>query len=352
MTDVEQHIIVDIEPTNRCNADCYFCPRDQTPHEGRMTPELFDVALGRVIELDSALRRELGFGVRVSLCGLGEPLLNKHTPRFVAQVTEAGLPCVMSSNAGLLDERRAHELLDAGLRRININIGDIGASYESVYKLDFERTRDHIVRFAELAEGRCEVAIVLVDYKVDADHVAAMQTYWRDLGITRFISYGIINRGGALEIDHADFERSAEIVTAREMFAALEGPAPVCAAPFLYMFVGYDGQYYLCCSDWRKQVPLGSVHDETFLSVVADKLRHVTERTEVCRRCNLDPLNRLTEQLRAVQAGGSTDAETAALMAELDGARRPVADLVERMRTLAEQAPPPGGRRRIPVRSI
>jgi MoaA/NifB/PqqE/SkfB family radical SAM enzyme len=24
---------LDIEPTNRCNAHCYFC-RDQTPHQG------------------------------------------------------------------------------------------------------------------------------------------------------------------------------------------------------------------------------------------------------------------------------------------------------------------------------
>ena len=33
---------VDIELTNRCNAKCHFCPRDQTPHEGLMSPEVFD----------------------------------------------------------------------------------------------------------------------------------------------------------------------------------------------------------------------------------------------------------------------------------------------------------------------
>ena len=41
---------VDIELTNRCNAKCYFCPRDQTPHQGLMTPEVFDQALARAIE--------------------------------------------------------------------------------------------------------------------------------------------------------------------------------------------------------------------------------------------------------------------------------------------------------------
>ena len=38
---------LDIEPTNRCNANCYFCPRDQTPHQGLMTTEMFDQALER-----------------------------------------------------------------------------------------------------------------------------------------------------------------------------------------------------------------------------------------------------------------------------------------------------------------
>ena len=27
------------------------------------------------------------------------------------------------------------------------------------------------------------------------------------------------------------------------------------------MFVSFDGLYYLCCSEWRKQAPPGSVFD-------------------------------------------------------------------------------------------
>ena len=41
---------VDIELTNRCNAKCHFCPRDQTPHEGLMSPEVFDQSLLRAVE--------------------------------------------------------------------------------------------------------------------------------------------------------------------------------------------------------------------------------------------------------------------------------------------------------------
>ena len=46
----DEPIVIDIEVTNRCNAKCHFCPRDETPHEGLMTPEVFDQALRRAEE--------------------------------------------------------------------------------------------------------------------------------------------------------------------------------------------------------------------------------------------------------------------------------------------------------------
>ena len=45
---------IDIELTNRCNAKCHFCPRDQTPHQGLMSPEVFEQALHRAVEYRDA----------------------------------------------------------------------------------------------------------------------------------------------------------------------------------------------------------------------------------------------------------------------------------------------------------
>jgi hypothetical protein len=69
------------------------------------------------------------------------------------------------------------------------------------------------------------------------------------------------------------------------------------------MFVGYDGQYYLCCSDWKKETPMGSVFDESFHSVTGAKLGFVLTREPVCKSCNLDPLNQLADELRAIEEG-------------------------------------------------
>ena len=112
----------------------------------------------------------------------------------------------MSSNAALLDEPRAHALLEAGLQRIAINVGDRDDDYEDIYKLPFERTRDNVLRFKELAGDACEVIIVLVDHRRDRAHIESMRQYWGDFGIRAFMEYEIMNRGGALFVDHMQFE--------------------------------------------------------------------------------------------------------------------------------------------------
>jgi MoaA/NifB/PqqE/SkfB family radical SAM enzyme len=301
---IPSFVNVDIEPTNRCNADCYFCPRDQTPHQGLMTPEVFDQSLARCVEFREVVQERLGFDMKVSLCGLGEPLLNKHCAEFVSKIRAAGLPCAMASNGSILDEKRGAALLEAGLQVINNNAGEEGADYEDVYKLSFERTLENIVRFAEMSRGRCQVNIVLVDHRGDPEHDARMADFWRSRGLEDFVTFPLMNRGGALFVDHMQYETQPELSEARAMFSD-EHAVPSCYAPFSFLFIGYDGNYYLCCSDWKKEVSLGSVFDRTFLEVTGPKLDHVLSREPICKTCNLDPLNQLTGELMADHAGGT-----------------------------------------------
>jgi len=289
-----------------------------------MTPAVFEQSLIRAVECRESTREHFDDDVNLRLCGLGEPLLNKHVPEFVEQSRDAGFDTAMSSNGALLDERRSRAVLDAGLQKILINVADHDDAYEDVYRLPYARTRDNVIRFAEMAEGRCEVYIVLVDYRRDADHIAAMERYWRKHGIRAFMTYDVMNRGGALFVDHMQYASYPEQTQARAMLEESD-VVPVCVAPFVYLFIGYDGQYYLCCSDWKKEVPLGSVFDESFRSITAQKLATVRSRAPVCNTCNIDPLNTLTDELRAVAAG---EKDQASVKATLTSMRR-VAEEVE-----------------------
>src|SRR6056297_30703 len=298
-------INIDIEATNRCNAVCHFCPRDATPHQGHMSMETFEQTLFRAVELRDQNTSRSPYPLRLepNVCGLGEPLLNPNTPEFIRRIRGAGFDtCSLSSNAALLDEKRGAAILDAGVTRININISDLEEAYEDMYNLSFATTRDNIIRFVEMSRGRCEVHIVLVNHRKDPQHTAAMKAYWLEHGVDGFMEYEVINRGGALFVDHMQYEQFPERAQARELMQQ-RGADWVCPVPFLYIFVGYDGLYYLCCSDWKKEAPMASVFDASILSISEQKLHHLMTREPVCKTCNHDPLNAVTDMIRAVNAG-------------------------------------------------
>ncbi len=281
-------VTIDIELTNRCNARCTFCPRDAMPHQGIMQPAVFERSLARTIEFQ-ALTRQLATPTQptVVFCGTGEPLVNRQAAYYVRQVRDTGLSCQLSTNGALLSRDTTTALLAARLEWINVNVSDIGEDYDRIYGIPFARTRDNVVRFLEAAHGRCTVCIVLVDHRRDPAHLGAMQEYWRAMGADHVWPFGFVNRAGSLQRPEVALPTAptAPHSTAIRQLA--------CPAPFMHLFVGYDGRYYLCSSDWQKEVSFGTVFETSFAAIMADKLAHVSSRRRLCARCSLDPANLL-----------------------------------------------------------
>jgi MoaA/NifB/PqqE/SkfB family radical SAM enzyme len=276
-----------------------------------MTMSTFDQTLHRAVEFRETRRLEntSDIVVKPNICGLGEPLINPNTPEFIRKIREAGFTsCGMSSNAALLDERRGDDILEAGVTSVNINISDLGEDYERIYNLPYEETRDNIIRFARDSGDRCQLQIVLVNHRKDPSHTARMEEFWRGHGVTHFMKYEVINRGGALFVDHMQYEQFAERRAAEQLMNE-SGQQWVCPVPYLSVFIGYDGLYYLCCSDWKKESPMASVFEASILAISEQKLVHVTSREPVCRSCNHDPLNAVTDRIRGVNAGDSSQAD-------------------------------------------
>jgi pyruvate-formate lyase-activating enzyme len=346
----ELHITVDIELTNRCNAACSFCPRDKTPHQGLMSHETFGRALERAVEHRVVVERTFpGSQFNIVFCGMGEPLLHPRVSEYVGRATDAGLDVHLSTNGSLLDDATGRALLDRGVRAVFLNIGDHGAAYEAVYRLPFERTRDRVAAFAQMAGDRCRVVAVLVDHRSDPAHVDAMRSYWSGLGIERAHPHALNNRGGSLYVEHMQYDEHPHVLPAWEEIAREVG-TPICEVPFHRMFIGYDGRYYLCSSDWEKRATVGSVFEGSLLEATQERALRAAARSPVCRTCCLDPTNRLAEVL--------ADAEDGAVnSATFDDARRGVHLRVATAHRAAARlgavvpagTPPPRPRTRIPV---
>lgn len=313
--------VVDIELTSRCNASCSFCPRAETPHQGLIDEDTFTAALGRAVEYRDALI-ELsashpgyfetpGGTIWLSFCGMGEPLLHPRVVEYVGRAAAAGLRPILNTNAALLSPERAEELMDAGLAMAFLNVGETGDDYEAVYGLPFERTRTNVEHFLEAATGRCAAVIVLVDHRGDPQHAASMHDYWSQRGATGFMPFSLVNRAGSLAPGDGDDAWHAFRDEARRVLDAA-GDASRCWVPYLYPFIGYDGTYYLCSSDWRKEVDLGTVFERALVDLLDDKAERVCASSAICRDCTHEPTNAMARALALADVPGGRPLGSAA----------------------------------------
>jgi MoaA/NifB/PqqE/SkfB family radical SAM enzyme len=346
---------LDIEVSNRCNAGCDFCPRDLTPHQGTMSAVVFEQVLRRATEFRDVMAGELEGQVHLSFCGLGEPSLNPRLTDYLRRATAAGFEVSMATNGSLLTEELSREVIDGGLKGLYVNCAEIGDEYTEVYKVPFERMRQNVVRFLELAEGRCDLHIVLVDHLQDRARVAEVRRFWQEQGVVHFFDSPMLNRGGSMDVDGMAFRDYPEHATAQALFAGRDGKA-MCAAPFLFPFIGYDGNYYLCSSDWEKRTAMGSVHDRSILSLLDQKRAFVSNPGPACDDCCHHPVNAVTMALRQDAANGT---DRASMLRALSDQRLEILDeLLDAESAIlashSEPAPAPPGRERrlLPVRAV
>jgi MoaA/NifB/PqqE/SkfB family radical SAM enzyme len=152
---------VNIGVSDRCNHRCIMCS-EHSPYcaEGgrRMAAEevLSERDFGIMdSEIYSSLIHDLkAMGCReIELCGLGEPLLHPRIFEFLREAKEAGLWVRLVTNAGLLEEEKARELVALGLDELHVSLNagtaETYAKVHSVAPVVFEKVLGNIQAIAE-----------------------------------------------------------------------------------------------------------------------------------------------------------------------------------------------------------
>ena len=302
--------MIDVELTNRCNALCSFCPRAATPDQGFMTFDVFKQTVARVKELQQT--------PRLALTGQGEQLLHPEIIEFVRYATDEGVDVRMTTNANLLDKETSRQLLEAGLKGVAFSVSDMGEDYELVYNLNFEKTHTNIVDFMGLRESYPEnsigVSVSIVIHDLNKGKIDEMKKYWTDLGIGYAFEFEQNNRGGACDNAHYFIGNDQYDTEARDLLME-RGGSSLCAAPFFFVFIGWSGQYYICCSDYKKETPLGTVFEHSIESMDSIKLEAMKGYMPACSVCNIEPVNAVREKMFELEHG---EAETADLEKVVD----------------------------------
>ena len=133
-----------VEVSSRCNLACKMCFRHSWIGErfGDLDPAVF----ARVMD-DPALEKTdtVFFG------GMGEPLIHPALAEMAALASARGKRTELVTNGTLLTEKKARELMDAGISRVWVSIDELYENYGKIQiGSDFDLVLDNLAAFNAL----------------------------------------------------------------------------------------------------------------------------------------------------------------------------------------------------------
>src|SRR5262245_23587758 len=241
-------IEITLESTAKCNLYCPMCPR----HIYTFDNENMDLELYRKIVQDCKDYVEF-----IWPYGIGEPMIHPNIFEMIRISHDAGVRTGMSTNATLLDDRRADMLLGSGLDYVVFAFdGASKATYEQ-YRLgaNFEKTRENILSFLakkQAQKSSMYVVLQMVLLKENTREIDAYRKLWSIPGVdeVRFKRDEIQIEGS--KIDGVEFKSQRR----NPCHLLWRGP----------LYVRYDGLAYPCCYMYDEP-PVGDLKKQSVMEV-------------------------------------------------------------------------------------
>ncbi len=211
-----------ISITDRCNFRCTYC----MPAEGMHWLERRDVlTYEEITRVARVCVEHFGFD-SLRLTG-GEPTVRAHLPRLVGMLAPLGADLAMTTN-GVLLAGMAHDLAEAGLRRVNVSLDSLRPeTFRALTRRD--RLVDVIAGIdAALEAGLTPLKVNCVVMRgVNDDEVVDLAAFGRDRGVgVRFIEFMPLDAEGDWSREHV--VPAAEILDRIHAVFPIERPDPAC----------------------------------------------------------------------------------------------------------------------------
>jgi radical SAM protein with 4Fe4S-binding SPASM domain len=319
-----------LEVTGACNLACKMCLVRYRPKLGKAQGAMcFHTFRAIVDDLP-----ELG---KITLQGLGEPLLAPDLFRMIEYAGEREIRIGFNTNGTLLTPSRSERLVRAGLDWLHVSLdGATAVTYEGIRDgSDFGRVRRNVMALVDvmrrLDAERPRLSLVFVAMRRNVRELPDLVRLAADWGVGRLYvqnlshsfsdtdpagAYGEIRQFAAGEALWAEADRTAaEAVFARARSLAdelgvdlrlprlaepprrrRERETPGCHWPFESAYVTHDGKVQPCCMVMGSdRAVLGDLQAEGFAEIWADEpyrdfrrgLLTDGEPPVVCRGCSL-----------------------------------------------------------------
>ena len=211
----------------------------------------------------SIVDQSVALGIRrFSAYLMNEPMLDRELPQRVeyisARITKPQYVKV-TSHGGLLTERMARGLLDAGLHKLKISVQSLNPqTYRDIMGLELSKTLRNIDRFLELKQKGSyklpRLEIVMVDSIQTHSEIPEIKRYWQSRDIKLYIE-PVENRA-----DQQSIRDSA--MGARQLRAF-----SWCRRLMEQIYILYDGRMLQCCADWEQRSVMGDLRQDSLAGI-------------------------------------------------------------------------------------
>lgn len=264
-----------IEPTSICNYRCVFCYQTDVSFTRRSNGFMGHMTLKTFKNLIDQAEGNVEF---ISLASRGEPMLCKDINAMLAYTRGKFLNLKLNTNASVLDEDKAHAILQSGVKTL---VFSADAAQEPLYSQlrvngSLEKVRENIERFQKIREMQYSEAKIItrvsgVKVQLEQD-LDSMESFWG--GVVDQVAF----------VDYVPWENVYD--------APYTNILTPCSDLWRRMFVWWDGRVNPCDVDYRSTLTVGLLAGSQLADLwrseayEALRSRHADDQRSAVSPCN------------------------------------------------------------------
>jgi len=259
-------IMVDIELTNHCNLNCFFCGQIVMKREkGFMSKDIFTKIIDECKEHNTPIR----------LIRWGEPFLHKNIMDYCSYIKKNDLIVHITTNGLLLNESNIQFMVDQ-------EIDSIKFSFQGATKEQYQEMRN-TNKYDILKKNIHDLVNIRGSNDKPYIHISSTMTNETNEEIEEFIDYwkhivdsvGVGKTNLSLiqinEISSPKIKKTVELLKSKESVKKEYRP---CGEVYRKLSVDWDGKISCCCSDYDNHLTVGDINESTLKDAwKCDKLK-------------------------------------------------------------------------------
>ena len=247
--------IIEYQPYNICNANCTYCPVGSLNRLNKTKGASLDIKIFELLIKQTEGRKLERISPHLNC----EPLLCKELPDQIRIWKKHHPEAIvdLSTNGVFLTVEKFKDLHEAGLDVLEFHFMGVNKNYhEKAMQTKYLKVRDNIEKVLKFKmENNIKMTTYIFAHRLKGASLNdwhKFATEWKKKGADIFLG-PLWNRAGWYK---------EEFDTKRKGMLKTNDPHP-CAKPWQQIAVEHDGEVVLCSLDYKHQVKIGNINDNT-----------------------------------------------------------------------------------------